>query len=79
MRAARVSISFQVIAQALHMPANTVLLESETQVSRQTLTLVLAHADLPECQEGADPIEIVPTLTRNGDEVVFDWNLPHGA
>lgn len=73
-------VSGTLIARELHMPEGTEIYNIvRHDYAPDIFEFYVEHPDLPECDEGARPFEVTPTITRNEDgSFTWDWNLPDG-
>lgn len=72
-KVARIEISSDLLAQALHFPEGTVFrncLGGSPTINGGVL-LIVEHEDLPDVEVGG----LIPQITPMFERIAFDWNL----
>ena len=70
MRAARFDVAASLIAEALHLPAGSVIVGASVADPGHAITLTVDHPDLPEAEQ---PHDALPVVTR--EPPAFDWGI----
>lgn len=74
-RRATFKLSGDLLAESLHLPEGTVVIDIRpNHWQGYTFDVLVTHPDLPEVPEGARATEIDPVYKS----IRFDWGLPDG-
>jgi len=74
-RVARISVSTELLAKALHMPTGTNILQARMTGDGRSVVLLLEHKDLPQRLWGDIIPETLPIITHKREEYIWDWNI----
>lgn len=75
MRRAKFEVSEELLREALHMPETSTIINVRMEHLDHGSWIVII-ADDPDLPEAAHPHECGPTVTRRGETLTWDWNVP---
>jgi hypothetical protein len=82
MRVARITVSEELLRDALAMPENSKIVWADWSRKHRAVVLEVTSPDLPEWQlvDGGTPPEVVPIFRTDYDKrpstwITFDWNF----
>jgi len=69
----RIHVSPELLVQALHMPADTKILQVFMKDNK--IIIMVSAPGLPDCKFGAEPILLMPVIHHTVESYEWDWNI----